>query len=116
MDEEIGRRVCSLIAGVICSDDKMSPEERDFLKRVLVKFGFETVTALMPTYGGDVAAELALLPETTRWETLDLVIQAAVADGQIVPAERAIIDIIAKELGVPKEDIIERFKRALPPG
>ena len=114
MNEETGRRVCALIAGVVCSDDEMSPEERRFLKRVLEKFGLETDTALMPTYAEDVAAELAQLPEATRWEALDLVIQAAAADGKIVPAERAIVDTIAAELGVDQDVIVERFRRALP--
>ena len=115
MDEETGRRACSLIAAVLCADGEMSPDERSFLKRVLQKFGLETDTALMPTYQQDVAEELAQLPEATRWETLDLVIQAAAADGKIVPAERAIIDVIATELGVDAATLVERFRHALPP-
>ena len=114
MDEETARRVCSLIAGVICVDSEMSPDERSFLKRVMAQCGLETDTALAPTYGEDVAAELAQLPEQIRGQVLDLVIQAAAADGKIVPNERAIVDVIAKELGVSQEDIIERFRRALP--
>lgn len=114
MDEETGRRVCSLVAGVVCSDSKMSPDERDFLKRVMVKFGIETDTALMPTYGEEVAAELAQLPEATRWETLDLVIKAAAVDGKIVPAERAVVDAVAGQLGVSQDDVVERLKQELP--
>jgi tellurite resistance protein len=116
MDEETGRRVSSLVAGVLCADGEMSPDERSFLKRVLQHVGVDPDTVLMPTYGEDVAAELALLPEATRWETLDLVIQAAAIDGKIVPAERAIVDAIAQQLGVAPEDIVERFRRLLPPG
>lgn len=114
MDEETGRRVCELIAGVMCSDDTMSSEERSFLKRVMQKCGLETDTALMPTYGGDVAEELAQLPEGIREEMLDLVILAAVADGQMVPSERAIIDTVARELGVGADDVVERIRKALP--
>lgn len=90
----------------------MAPPEREFLKRVMKNFGLETDSALMPTYGQDITEELAQLPEATKWEVLDLVIQAAIADGQVVPAERAYINVIAQQLGVSDEDIGERFKRA----
>jgi len=114
MDEETARRMCSLIAGVICSDGKMSGDEQDFLKRVLSECGLETDTALMPVYADDVAEELAQLPEAVRDETLSLVILAAAADGQIHPNERAIVDTIAQQLGVGEEEIVERFKKVLP--
>ena len=116
MDEETGRRVCSLIAGVICSDNKMSPDERSFLKRVLERCGLETDTALMPTYAGDVAEELAQLPDGIRQEMLDLVILAAVADGDIVDSERAIVDVVAKEIGVTQDDLEGRLAKALASG
>jgi uncharacterized tellurite resistance protein B-like protein len=113
MDEETGRRVCSIIAGVLCADGEMGVEERAFLKRVMQHVGIETDTALMPTYGDDIAEELAQLPEAARWETLDMVIAAAAADGQFKPAERAFVDIIAKELGVDEADVVARMGRAL---
>lgn len=114
MDEAVSRRICSLIAGVMCSDEKMSPEERDFLKRVLTSFGLPTDTALMPTVAdADVAEELAQLPETTRHQTLELVIQAAAVDGQVVAAERTLIGVIAQQLGVDATEIDQRIQGAL---
>ena len=113
MEEETARRMCSLIAGVICSDGKMSADEQSFLKRVMSESGLETDTALMPVYGDDVAEELAQLPEAIRGETLELVILAA-ADGQIHPHERAIVDTIAQQLGVSEEQVVEKFKKVLP--
>ena len=103
-----------LIAGVLSSDSEMGPTERDFLKRAMRHVGLETDTILMATYGSDVAEEFAKLPAEIKNDTLNLVIQAAAADGKIVPAERAIVDIIAAQLGVSEEDVIERFKKALP--
>lgn len=114
MEEETARRMCSLIAGVICSDGKMSADEQSFLKRVMSESGLETDTALMPVYGDDVAEELAQLPEAIRGETLQLVILAAAADGQIHPHERQIVDTIAQQLGVSEEEVVERFKKVLP--
>ena len=62
----------------------------------------------------DVADELAQLPEAIRGETLELVILAAAADGQIHPHERAIVDTIAQQLGVSEEALVEKFKKVLP--
>ena len=76
--------MCSLIAGVVCSDGTMSADEREFLKRVMVQCGLPTDTALMPTYREDAAAELAELPAAVREQTLELVILAAAVDGRIV--------------------------------
>jgi uncharacterized tellurite resistance protein B-like protein len=114
MDEETARRMCSLIAGVLCADGEMSDGERGFLKRMMTQCGLETDTALMPTYSEDVASEIAQLPEAIRGETLNLVILAAAVDGKIVPGERAIVDAIATQLGISEADIVERFKKALP--
>lgn len=117
MDERTSRRICSLIAGVICSDEKMTPEERSFLLRILDRFDLPRDTALMPvTEGQDVAAELARLPEATRWETLELLIQAAAVDGRVVPAERAILEAVTGQLGLDPADIEERLRRVLESG
>lgn len=113
MDEESGRRVCELIAGVLCSDGKMSPDELTFLKRVMERCGIETDTALMPSYRADVLSELAQLPEKLRKEMLDLMIAAAVADGKVVPSERELIDLVAKEMGVDADDVNDRIRYAL---
>ena len=111
MEEEAARRVSSLIAGVLCSDGKMSDEERTFLKRVMEKLGLETDTALMPTYAQDVAEELDALSEDLRWQTLNLVLEAAAVDGKIDPSERAIVDVIANALGVAEADINDRLAK-----
>jgi tellurite resistance protein len=114
MEEETARRLCSLIAGVICSDGEMSPDERDFLRRMMTQCGLETDTALMPTYQEDVASELAELPEAMRGEAFGLVVMAAAVDGKITPQERAIIDAVAAPLGIGEEQILERLRQALP--
>ena len=115
MDGDTARRVCQLVAGVLCSDGEMNEDERAFLKRVLEGFGMPTDVALMPTYEEDVAGVLRGLPEAHRWRALDLVIKSAVVDGMITPQERGIIDVVAKELDIPHDDLIDRFRRELPP-
>ena len=67
----------------------------------------------MPTYGEDVADELAQLPESIRKEVFGLVVLAAAADGQIAPGERTIVDLVAGTLGIGEEEIIARFQEAL---
>ena len=114
MEEPTSRRICSLIAGVICSDEKMSPDERSFLLRTADKFGLPRDIALMPiTEKDDVAAELGQLSEALRWETLDLLIKAAAADGKIVEAEREILGVVTGMLGLSKGDLEERLRREL---
>ncbi|MEZ4441700.1 MAG: hypothetical protein R3B72_21545 [Polyangiaceae bacterium] len=113
MDEETARRMCSLIAGVVCSDGTMSADEREFLKRVMVQCGLPTDTALMPTYREDAAAELAELPAAVREQTLELVILAAAVDGRITPDERALIDAIAAPLGMDEGAVLARLGAAL---
>ena len=114
MDETTSLRVCSLVAGVICSDEEMSPDERSFLLRVVEQFGLPRDCALMPiTDSDDVAAELSRLPEATRWETLELLIQAAAADGKVVDAERQFLSVVTAQLDLTEADIEERLQRAL---
>jgi uncharacterized tellurite resistance protein B-like protein len=117
MDESSSRRICSLIAGVICSDEEMTPDERSFLLRTVEKFGLPRDIALMPiTDKDDVAAELGQLPESVRWETLDLLIQAAAADGKFVNAEREILGVVTAMLGLSKTDLEARLRRELDGG
>jgi uncharacterized tellurite resistance protein B-like protein len=117
MDESTSRRICSLIAGVICSDEQMSPDERSFLLRTAEKFGLPRDLALMPvTDAGDVAAELGALPEDLRWETLDLLIKAAAADGKIVDSERRILGVVTGLLGLSKTDLEKRLGSELSGG
>lgn len=113
MDEATGRRVCSIIAGVLTADGAMTPEESAFLKRAMVQCGLETDTAVMAAYVEDVAEEVGQLDETTKWATLDLTIQAAAADGSIAPGERAIVDVVAQALGLSPEGVNSRLAQAL---
>lgn len=113
MDEATGRRVCSIIAGVLHADGDMSPEESAFFKRALGRCGLDTDTAVMAAYMEDVAGEVAQLDEPTRWAALDLAVEAAAADGSISPGERAIVDVLAKALGLSEERVIARLGQAL---
>ena len=113
MDEETRRRVCSLVAGVLCADERMRAEENAFLKRVLTKLGLDPDTGLMPTPAAEIATELQALPEATRWETLHLVIQAAAADGEVDPTERAMVETIGRFLEVEPADVGAQLEAAL---
>lgn len=113
LDEETRRRICSLIAGVICADDRMTPEERTFLRGVMIRLQIEPDTALMPIYAAEAPAEIRKLPRSLLHTTLDLAIFAAVADGEVVAAERRLVDAIAIELGVSRCDVDRRLERAL---
>ncbi|MEM1031184.1 MAG: TerB family tellurite resistance protein [Myxococcota bacterium] len=113
MDEDSARRLCSLIAGVLCADGAMAATERAFLKRVMTQCGLDTDTGVMAMYGVDLADEMAQLAEGERWQALALVIEAAVADGEVHPAERAWVDAVAHHLGAAPEDVETRIAQAL---
>lgn len=113
LDEDTRRRVCSLVAGVVCADDSMTPPERVFLRDVMIRMGLDPDTGLMPIYADQASTEIRMLPRSLLHTTLDLAITAAVADGRVVRPERAIVDAIATELGVSALDVDGRVRRAL---
>ena len=39
MDESVRRKVCRLIAGIVVSDEDLSPHEDAFVDRMLERFG-----------------------------------------------------------------------------
>ena len=39
MDQEMAKKVCRLVAGIIVADDDLDPKEDAFIDRMLAKFG-----------------------------------------------------------------------------
>jgi tellurite resistance protein len=113
LTEDTRRRLCSLVAGVVCADDVMTPDERHFLQRVMVRLGVETDTVLMPIYGEDAATEFEKLPRSMRRPALELAIVAAAVDGKVVSSERAIVDAMARQVGMGTQEVELRLARAL---
>ena len=114
MDTETSQRVCEIIAGLLFADGDFHTEEAKFFSRLLARFGLPSDTKV--DHIEDAAAAIARLRElgaTERNETLALLIEAAVADGVVHPAERILIGAVGEELGVSEEVIDARLKLAL---
>jgi uncharacterized tellurite resistance protein B-like protein len=114
MDTETSQKVCEIIAGLLFADGEFHSEEAKFFSRLLARFGLSSDTKVNRVEDADAAiARLRELEATDRTETLSLLIDAAVADGVVHPAERILIGAVGEELGVSEEVIEARLKLAL---
>ncbi|MCC6521537.1 MAG: TerB family tellurite resistance protein [Polyangiaceae bacterium] len=114
MDEPTSLQICGLIAGVLASDGHMHAHEASFLQRVRTRLGLPPGARVAPVLDRDDAiGKLRGLPEEVRKETLELLIQAAAADGKVSPAERALLDAVAGELQVPAAELDVRLDSAI---
>lgn len=101
MDQNLNRQICQLIAGIVVADDDLDPQESAFIDRMLVRFGIplEDRDVIFPIVDKDEAAEkIRALPEDVQQQTLELLVEAATADGKVVPEERAYLDAVAEIL------------------
>lgn len=115
MDQSLNHQICQLIAGIVVSDDDLDPKESAFIDRMLVRFGIplEDRDIIFPIIDKDEAAEkMQAMPEDVQQQTLELLVEAATADGQVVPEERAYLDAVAEIVGKDKaalDDLIAQF-------
>ena len=117
MDDALRRSVCRLIAGLVVADDDLDDAESELLDRMLVKFGIplEERDALFPLVDCSEAAEaMRGLPPDVQREALDLLIDATVADGKIVKAERAYLAAVGDAVGIAAAEIDAKLAAALP--
>ena len=116
MDAHTARQVCRLIAGIVVSDDDLSPEEDAFVNRMLERFGIplEEREVVFPTiYAVDASSTLKGLPEEIRMEAFDLLIEAAALDGTIAPEELGYLDAVREVVGASEEELSKRLNEAL---
>lgn len=116
MDRERAVSICRLIAGLVVTDDDLDPKEDAFIERMLARFGIPQSERelIFPIVDAKEAAEhLRALPADARDEAVDLLIQAAAADGKIAPEEREYLDAVAEAVGLAKDDLEKRVARGL---
>ena len=124
MDQETARKVCRLVAGIIVSDDDLDPKEDAFIDRMLAKFAIPASErdSIFPIVDKTEAVDaMRELPVETQKEALDLLLEAACADGKVVDAERDYLRVVGQELGVSRFDMDNRIRAKLkasaaPPG
>jgi uncharacterized tellurite resistance protein B-like protein len=117
MDAVTRRRVCELIAGIIATDGELHPDELLFMVQTFAAFEVATGEddeAVCPTTTSMEAAKLmGELPEDARAEALSLLMDSAVADGKVVPAEREYLLAVGRAAGVSRDDIDDKIAEAL---
>jgi uncharacterized tellurite resistance protein B-like protein len=116
MDADVARKVCRLIAGIVVSDEDLSPQEDAFVDRMLLRFGIplEDRDVIFPIIDASEAAEtVKSMSAEVRTEALGLLIEAAAADGSIAPEELGYLEAVADAVSVSRDDLSDRLAGAL---
>lgn len=116
MDESVRRKVCRLIAGIVVSDEDLSPQEDAFVDRMLTRFGIpldERQVVFPIIDASDAADAMQELEPVVQHEAFELLIEAAAADGSIAPEELTYLEAVAEVVGVTKDDLGDRLSEAL---
>jgi uncharacterized tellurite resistance protein B-like protein len=116
MDADVARKVCRLIAGIVVSDEDLSPQEDAFVDRMLLRFGIPVADrdVIFPIIDASEAAEtVKMMSAEVRTEALGLLIEAAAADGSIAPEELSYLEAVADAVGVSRDDLSDRLSDAL---
>src|SRR5689334_6621924 len=116
MDENIARKVCRLIAGIVVSDEARSPPEDAFVDRMLDRFGIPRAEreVIFPIIDAtEAAAAVRELDPALPTEAFGLLIEAAAADGSSAPEELSYLETVADVISVSRDDLQDRLSDAL---
>lgn len=116
MDIEQREKVVQLIEAVIAADGVIAESERQFLQRVIERFGLADRDRIALSAPGHCVATLRSLPPDVQAGVMGLLVEAAVADGRISPEERAMLLAAAASLGIEAQALEERIARRLESG
>ncbi len=116
MDDELKRKLCQLVAGLVITDEDLDPREEAFVERMLTKFGLDSTEreVIFPLVdSAEAATTMRELPEAIQQEALSMLVEAAAADGKVAPEELEYLRAVANVLDVDMADIEQRLARAL---
>jgi uncharacterized tellurite resistance protein B-like protein len=116
MDENLRRKVCRLIAGIVVSDEDLSPQEDVFVDRMLERFGIPKAEreVIFPIIDATEAATAVMeLPAEVRTEAFGLLIEAAAIDGSIAPEELGYLETVADAINVSRDELSDKLSEAL---
>ena len=116
MEVEERAKVVDLLKAMLAADGVVTSEEREFLRRVVGRFGLseedrtDRVVARDP---GSIMATLRALAPDVQSRVMALLVEAAVVDGKVTPEERALLLASAATLGIEASALEERIARRL---
>ncbi len=116
MDQSTRQKICQLVAGIVITDDVLDPKEEAFVDRMIASFGLSDTNreVIFPLVDGKEAAEeMSKLTKDAQDEAFRLLIEAAAADGEIVPEEREYLKAVADVLGIADEEVERRLAAQL---
>ena len=116
MEVEERAKVVDMLKAMLAADGVVTSEEREFLRRVVGRFGLseegrtDRVVARDP---GSIMATLRALAPDVQSRVMALLVEAAVVDGKVTPEERALLLASAATLGIEASALEERIARRL---
>jgi len=116
MDDSVRRNVCRLIAGIVVSDEDLSPEEDAFVDRMLQRFGIPLSDrdVIFPIVDATEAANaMRALEPAVQQEAFALLLDSAAADGSIAPEELTYLEAVSDVVGVSRDDLSDKLGEAL---
>jgi len=116
MGPEDQAKVVSLIEAVIAADGKIVDEEREFLRRVVTRFGLsqdQRADRVVASDPGRTTTTLRSLDGDVQARVMALLVEAAIVDGRVEPEERALLLASAAALGIEAHVLEERIARRL---
>lgn len=115
MDIEERHRIVDLIEAAIVADGVITDEEREFLGRVIERFGLSAADRSHrgATTTGRSTATLRTFPADVQLRVLALLVDAAVVDGRVAPEEHALLLASAATLGIEAVALEERIAQRL---
>lgn len=121
MNVEERHKVCGLIEAMIGSDGVVDAAEREYLHRIVARFGLPAreLGAATESDFGQATTTLRSLAPDDRPRVMALLVDVAVADGHVDPRERALLLASAAALGIEATALEERIAwrlRAAAPG
>ena len=116
MEVEERAQVVDLLKAMLAADGVVSSEEREFLRRVVGRFGLSEVDRtdrVVVRDPGSIMATLRALAPDVQSRVMALLVEAAVVDGKVTPQERALLLASAATLGIEASALEERIARRL---
>ena len=111
MDVEERNKVCQLIEAVIAADGVVDDAEREFLRRIVERFGLpaRNPSPLSENDFGRATTTLRGLAPDVQSRVMALLVEAAVVDGSVDLEERALLLASAATLGIEATALEERI-------
>jgi tellurite resistance protein len=116
VEVEDREKVVELIEQVIAADGIITDDEREFLRRVIERFGLseeERADRVVQSDPGRATRTLRTFSPDDQARVMALLVDAAVADGKVEPEERALLLASAAALGIEACALEERIARRL---